>query len=881
MDNTKKDDRNKIKGMKVFSEKIGEIEIKDIINTFYSNNPEILLTENEKLFINYQSQKAKDLGFSKDLCQKLYGLKGYSSINIKYNEEDIPDFYKIIEIEDSNGEKEIHHIYRYKYCQELITKKKQFNNPLIIDEQKILKFSDLENIFSGTLEKFKIIDKEKINYDTIFSNILKVNLNEITGLSYSENFNHYFKYPNKSEKFIYNYSPNRSKLINMGKTGKIRGICGNFGIGKSTSLLASKLQYTEIIYFNMKALMKNKNNIFIWKYELILREIAFSFKYTSNIQIFNELKEKIEDKSLIWDSIIITVEFIIEKKIKSKIILDQYKELYDKNNENIKKIIDLINKDNSNSVKLIISSSINNKDIRHSLLKTWFHNYNIKILHLFSYNYFYNLFDAKSIIDNDKSLSKDKRKYINDFFNNIPKFYYEIKNIRDNELEAYKQAQKEKIIYKIEKFYQEDIDVKLSFDDYQLILNFRQKFGKILGNDDLFKILQKLPLKYFTLNNNIINFYFSLVETAFDEYFESKICSFLRGPINKFNDGMIGDMLEYILINDLKNNKFDKFDSVIQVETIWDLKLNENININNIQDKDILLIQTESGAKYLDFGILSKSNILILFQCKKTLSKEPEDYITKTIINENKKIIFNLFKSKFNINIKKIYLLYVTGISFVFDDKIRDYKLQPWGNKESETFKINEKICNAGQSTLIYYNPLEKRFYLKIDENEINQIKSLINFAKTLIEVNINDDLYDLKNFNDHIKYEKLLNQYFIDSSNIYLSKIKQIRKKQVKNEEFFVPSDLYLINNNKIPINPETFAILDNPELEDLFSYNICIGFKRKGSKIFTYEEKGKKRKYYEIKNFSLKEKTSITSLLTKDNFDKFYYMLLKNQDK
>lgn len=343
---------------------------------------------------------------------------------------------------------------------------------------------------------------------------------------------------------------------------------------------------------------------------------------------------------------------------------------------------------------------------------------------------------------------------------------------------------------------------------------------------------------------------------------------------------MIGDMLEYILINDLKKNKFDKFDSVIRVETIWDLKFTGNINIKNIEDKDILLIQTESRAKYLDFGILSKSNILILFQCKKALAKEPKEYITKTIINDNKQIIFELYKSKFNINIKKIYLLYVTGISFVYDDKIKDYKLQPWGNKESETFKINEKICNTGQSTLIYYNPLEKRFYLKIDENETNQIKSLINFAKTLIEVNINDDLYDLKNFNDDIKYEKLLNQYFIDSSNIYQSKIKQIRKKG-KTEEFFAPSDLSLLNINKIPINAETFAILDNPKLEDLFSYNICIGFKRKGSKIFTYEGKDKKRKYYEIKGFSLEEKTSITNLLPNDNFDKFYYMLLKNQDK
>ena len=169
--------------------------------------------------------------------------------------------------------------------------------------------------------------------------------------------------------------------------------------------------------------MKNKCNIFVWKYEILLKEIAFSFKNISNYNTFIELKEKIEKKNLIWESIIETIKFAITKHIKTKIILDQYKEAYDKDNSNIQTIINLINNDTLNNVPLIISSSINNKDIRNSLLKMWFPNYNSKISVLFKYTYFDYLFDSKSYVLKDNDLSKTKKAYINDYFNNIPRFY--------------------------------------------------------------------------------------------------------------------------------------------------------------------------------------------------------------------------------------------------------------------------------------------------------------------------------------------------------------------------------------------------------------------------------------------------------------------------
>ena len=870
-----------INNIKEFSEKIENINVKDIVDIFFSTDSKAIISKEDKLYINYQSDKAKELGLSEDFCKKFYATKNFVSLIIKYNEEIIPNFYKTIEIDNSKGVKEIHHIFRFKYLENLINEK-QLENPFIDDGQKILNYSELESTFNRNIDKFKIIDINKIDYETIFNTKKIIQIEEVTGLSYSENFNYYFKYPNKNEKFQYNYDPIRSKLIEMGKTEKIKYLCGNFGIGKSTTLLASKLVDPQIIYINIKALFANKLNIFIWKYELLLKEVAFSLKYTSNLKTFNLLKNDLEKIIFIWSAIIKIVEFTIKKKIKAKIILDQYKEKYDNKNKNIKRIIKLINNDKNNNVCIIISSSINNKDVRQSLIKTWFPEYDLEIPFLSNYIYYDFLFNSKLIVEKDDTLSEKKRNYINNFFNNIPQFYYDIKNIKDDDLEEYKNFQQKKIFDKIASFYQEDLDQKFLYDYYEILLNYRQKIGKVLESDELFKLVKILPLKYFTLKNNIINFYFPLVKTAFDLYLEDKISRFIRSPLSSFKDGFIGDMLEFLLLNDLKNNIFDKFNEVITVETIWDLKLGKEFNDINLAKKDVLILQSESKAKYLDFAILSNSNILILFQCKKALSKLPEDYITKTIINDNKEIIYDSFKRNFNVEIKKIYLLYVTGVSFEYDEKSKTQILKPWGNKEGESFKINEKICKQSDCMLIYYDPIKKKFYIKIDKNEdsSNTINSLIIFAKGLNEINVDcsDDVNE-----DNNKFDKIFNQYYLDSHSIHqdkLNKIEKINETDEKDKNFFETSDYSLLINKKIPVNFETIGILQRPNFEDFFGLNICVGYKRKGSKIFTYEEKGKKRKIYEIKNSLIEEKTYNDLLNKKEiGYDKFYYMTLKNK--
>ena len=72
-----------MKNIKIFSEKIEGIKIEDIIKLFYSNDSEAITSKENKIFINPESQKAKNLGISKELCDNLYAIKNYATINIK------------------------------------------------------------------------------------------------------------------------------------------------------------------------------------------------------------------------------------------------------------------------------------------------------------------------------------------------------------------------------------------------------------------------------------------------------------------------------------------------------------------------------------------------------------------------------------------------------------------------------------------------------------------------------------------------------------------------------------------------------------------------------------------------------------------------------
>lgn len=856
----------------IIEETIDGIEIYKIIDIFYS---EKVTSKDNKLTIDYDTV-GKSCGFSKELCNDLYAYKDSTAIYIWYKDEELSSFYRTVEVEDSSEKKEIYHIYRYNFCLDLIKNKKQFKNPIIINDKKIIEFKELQNIFSSILEEFKIIDsKENIEYESIFNKVNNINLENITGETFTENFKYYFKHPNSGEKFVYKYSPKRTKLHVLGEKEKVKAICGNFGIGKSTSLISAKITHPEIIYFNVKALMENKNNIFVWKYQIMLKEIAYYFKKSSDSTEFTKLKNSLEEKLLIWECIVFVVEFVLSKKMKAKIILDQYKEYYDKNYYYIKIIIKKIDKNDNDIVKLIISSSINNKDVRDALLRIWFKE---KLTEkkeddlTLPYIYFNDLFRCEELIEADTTISEKKKFFIKKYFNNIPLFYLEIKYKGDGLLDSYKTEQMKKIEEKIQKFYDEN---KLSLEDIMTLLNYRQRIGKILNNDDLYKLLKLLPLKYFTLNNNKVNFYFSLVENAFDNYLTDRICELLKYPIINIKESSIGDLLEYVLINDLKNNKFDNFDEIFMVDSIWDLHNIESSNADQIENKNILICQKEPKAKYIDFGILNKSDKLILIQCKKALAQEPKNYPNRTTIYENRNKINSNFKSKFNIKIKSIYFLYITGISPYYDEKSGKNDFKTWGNKESENFKIIEGMCEKGECLLVYYDPVNKQNYLKNSIDELTQVSSLINLTDNLEGILIEENIDNYEKMHEEEIFKIDINKEIYENM---AKKYKNIRPKKDNSDEFFDMKDLSKIRINNISINTKVFAVCDNPNHADFMIENVYIGFKRNRTKYFYLTDDDKGTEIYELNDKNIfKKDLKIEDLISKEKIDKCYYMKKK----
>ena len=161
-----------------------------------------------------------------------------------------------------------------------------------------------------------------------------------------------------------------------------------------------------------------------------------------------------------------------------------------------------------------------------------------------------------NIIKNDNSLSSLKKTMISEDFNSIPKFYYAIKSLKnDDEAKKYKLLQINKIKTSINDFFSNSVNI---FEKLDILITLRGSFGQSLDNKGFKELVKILPFKYFSfiLERNIIDFSFQLVKDIFDDFLSDKLCNFLKAPISSLKEGTIGDILELNLINDLKKITF-------------------------------------------------------------------------------------------------------------------------------------------------------------------------------------------------------------------------------------------------------------------------------------------------------------------------------------
>ena len=826
-----------------------------IINEYYQKNE-----NNENCsYLNYENF-GKNHNIPKIICQKTKVNNYIFYKEIYYNDVKLLLTPIIIDFVDLNGKSDVYKIYNSSYIYKII-ETLNFTNPvIIIKEQKEYPISSLNKVLSFLCDEFKIVDKEAIKFDSLFSEENKVNdkSNSIKiGLDLTKNFKYYFKYPKPEEEFLFICSNDRSRIISNNFQMKITGLCGPMGIGKSTTLLAFLKNKENYCYLNIKALKENEDNILVWKDKLLLLEVAYTLRKKYKLEVFKELKEKLDSIYLFWEAIITMIKYFIKRKIKINFIFDQYKQKIDPNYKNLKNIKDTLEKDSTNIILIIISSSINDKDVRNSLLSQWF-----KIKQDFQIDYVYlkSLINIKDYIKNDLELTETQRNMIINDFNSIPKFYYSIRALNtESKLNDYKILQIEKIRNSINGFFSES-DNLLGREEIESLINFRGKFGCALNKIDFLKLLKILPFKYFKfdLTNNIIDFSFQLVKDIFDDFLSNKICNFLRSPISLLKEGTIGDILELNLIKDLSNNSFCKFDQIIKINSIWNMNEIKPVKISN-ESKCILLLQENTEAIYIDFGILNNREDLLLYQCKKAFKKSPDNFITRTIIEENKAYLTNKFKEYFDISLKRVFLYYITGITFFMKDNKKQFRT--WGIKENENFQINIKIAKNSQAELLYYDVLNRKIYIA-NEEEFEAINDLIQYANKFsspISMEIKNNVSE----ENYAKLEILSREYY-NSVSESLKKINCDNK-----EEFFSSLQKAYLKKNYFEIySSNIFGFIKDPEIIDL-NYKRMIGLKRNNKKYLLIEKMNKIKDENRKKEKGNKQKKEQREKLNKGKID------------
>ena len=702
----------------------------------------------------------------------------------------------------------------------MIIKSNDFKNPVIVDGKKIYPLSSLSDIISKFLREFKIEDQIVIDYKSIFlekneQNILP-NLNFKKGLDLTENFKYYFEYPDPEEDFFFIPSNDRATILSNDFKSKIISFCGPMGIGKSTTLLTLLKLKSNYCYINIKALKEHEDNILIWKEQILLKEIAYALKNAYTFEIFNDLKKKIDNISSFWEAIKETVNYFIKNEIRINFIFDQYKCKFDPDYKYIKEIKAILEKDEKNILSIIISSSINDKDVRNSLLsKLLKEDPNLVI----EYIYLKSLIDIGEYIKKDSKLSEIQREMIINDFNSIPIFYYSIKSIKDEKkLNEYKLTQIQKISKSINDFFSEPENF-LDREKIETLISLRGSFGQNLEKNELLKLLKILPFKYFTfdLTNNIIDFSFPLVKDIFDDFLANKLCDFLKSPISFLKQGTIGDILELNLTSDLSKQLFCKIDQTIIVDSIWYRK-----NIKSVlseENKSILILQEKEEAKYIDFAILNDRKDLLLYQCKKAHTELPKDFVTKEKVEDNRFNLYNIFKKNFNIELEKIYLYYITGITFFMKDNIKQYR--SWGVKDDENFDNIKKLAASAEADLFYYDVSNRKIYIE-NNNNFEIINNIIEYAKknsSPIRINLKENT--LNNEDDElIRLEK---EYFFLADKSF----KKLNR-DIKEEFFTVAQKAYLKTNNDEILNNQIIACIKEPEVEDYIICQRMIGLKR-----------------------------------------------------
>ena len=499
----------------------------------------------------------------------------------------------------------------------------EYFNSLNISNPEVIINNSKEFYWKAKINIDRFIEDDKLFiYNNIFvyneyvnnDNIINDNKKQFNPETLTKYFYNYFLYNIKNnEQFEYYYTQNREDLYSFltfllfNDDVHFFKFCGPTSTGKSTTLLKFSRDFNSIIYLNLKViyqLEQEQKNVDC--YNLIIYE--FGRLEFENMDYLNKFKNFLitdcQNKSSI-DIIYNIMEFIKEQNC--IIIFDQFKIKYIKKSY-FDKIENLIN---SSSLKLIICSSINDKDIRDEVIKTitYFKGNPKDLDHFSQYYYFYfaqNFFEKKS--SNENELDD-----LIQLFDYKPKYKFLLLNSKNiqNTIKDIKM----KIISKINSFFSFEKDLDLC----KILLNIKNKINSKLDYEQFSIIIQKVPLKYYTLKLEEeyfeIHYAFNFMQVIEKDSITQKECMdyFQKKKylLDKSFDGKVkGEYFEM-------SAKF-----YIEYQNVLPTKIDYKISVKNIVNMEILENEDNNLGKLIYNSKIEGPKIV-----KKSLEKEEEEIL--------------------------------------------------------------------------------------------------------------------------------------------------------------------------------------------------------------------------------------------------------------
>jgi len=661
----------------------------------------------------------------------------------------------IIHIEDDENKEIIKEIRTNNDIYELLEENNINKNDVFFGEYKLEKvINAIDNYIENNTLKLrfikKIIPEAKFGEEPMEEDI------DYKREEYSEYFTEYFENfnPNNNKKiFKFQKSALRKEIFRKISILSELDICnkykitGPFSTGKSITLFMYSRFFQNVIYINLKVLRKNRED-----YKKCLKII------------FSECRRVVVDKTVfdekisllkLEDNILSQLLYIIEVILDSitdiiVLILDQFKEENINYEQNFMiKIKEFLQKKN---FRLVLCSSINDRDIRDEVIKTWvkYKGNNPPDLNQITqdyYFYYYELFSRRKSQNLSYKLFRNKYKYL--------------KKAKDD-----KTLEKtyNKIIKKLEDFQMYHKDKLIILNEYNLsdIFIFLKKYiNTKLDKSSFLEVISMTPLKYFSVLiktnyyslkpafpfiNYCITKYINMKDC--DDYFSHKKYSYLSFLSNKVK----GEYFEFAVIKALQDSKIIKLP--YKNKNIEEVTVNEIVKMEKLESSfDDIIKDYEDTLKNQNNKKQNESQEeeeggeeeeeeeggeVEEEEENGTKNKEEEDEISEEVevdINEentkeeNDNDIFIDEKNKININLDKAFQY--ENIDNEIEKKISQYYLKDFANLFNENTKINT-YCQEYE----YLIDQKEKEYLKIIKDYKREIyeKEIIERKKNILK---------------------------------------------------------------------------------------------------------------------------------------------------